>query len=727
MSPESRRMLLTMLLCLAILFAWAELQHRLYPPPPRESAPAADARTDVEPRGDGLSHGSEDRISAAPDPPRPSVAQSGATEAPVADPEAGPAVDRGYRVASSGSDEPVQLGIDAPRDGPPPNPYLLALRLSPRGAAVETADLTDHRNRVARSRPAPPDTYDLLTPLVDPAELRSHLSLATRRVRLVAEKVDVDLDAALWTAETLRDEEGETAAFRTEVLHDGRPILALAKRFRVERDSRFVRMEVSIDNVSGGPLAVVLTQGGPVGTRIEEPRLDDRNVYTCVAGDHARPKPRTEVWRAEGHQIDVRSETGAIRWAGAGNKYFGCLMAPVRDDPAASAEFVRQVSARTLLNVDQSDAGDLTVDWVLAPASPLPPGGRFACAFDVYLGPRLQSVLRSDPTALRHGFDLILAADRSWCTFEWLSELMIRLFAALHRLLPGEHNYGFAIIILVLIVRTLLHPLTKKSQINMARMQKAMQSLQPKLEAIKQKHANDRQKLNEATIELYKTEGINPAGNILTCLPMFLQMPVWVALWSTLNSSVELRHEPFPPLHFWIRDLAAPDAVYPFASPWHIPLLGALTGPIASVNILPILMGVSMYLQQKYTQRLTRPDTPPPQPAAPPQPGKPTAAEQLAMQQKMMNFMTIFFSLLFYNFPSGLSVYILTSNLFGMLEQHRIRKHIRAQEKHPPPRPPAPRDGSDGGEGGPRVPRWLERLQKMAEESRQVRRKPVRR
>src|SRR5262249_10455411 len=144
------------------------------------------------------------------------------------------------------------------------------------------------------------------------------------------------------------------------------------------------------------------------------------------------------------------------------------------------------------------------------------------------------------------------------------------------------------------------------------------------------------------------------------CLPMFIQMPIWVALYTTLNTSIELRHEPFI---LWMRDLAAPDALVTFASPINIPLVSFITGPISSLNILPLVMGLTMYLQQKLTPRLTRPDTPPP-PEKPSPDGKPSAAEQLRQQQKMMNFMSVFFSLMFYNLPCGLNLYIFTSNLF---------------------------------------------------------------
>jgi YidC/Oxa1 family membrane protein insertase len=149
-----------------------------------------------------------------------------------------------------------------------------------------------------------------------------------------------------------------------------------------------------------------------------------------------------------------------------------------------------------------------------------------------------------------------------------------------------------------------------------------------------------------------------------------------VALWATLNTDVHLRHQPFC---LWMTDLSSPDALIPFSTAVNIPLLSYLTGPISALNLLPLIMTVTMYAQQKLTQKMTKAGTPP----TPPQVDKDgnPVPDQTAQQQKMMNFMTLFFGLLFYNFPSGLNLYILSSNILGMLEQYIIKRELRKKEE----------------------------------------------
>jgi YidC/Oxa1 family membrane protein insertase len=162
--------------------------------------------------------------------------------------------------------------------------------------------------------------------------------------------------------------------------------------------------------------------------------------------------------------------------------------------------------------------------------------------------------------------------------------------------------------------------------------------------------------MNKQLMALYKEQGATP---IMGMLPMFVQMPIWVALYSAIYASVELRGAPFLP--FWITDLSAPDALFRFPAVT-LPLLGVLN----SVNLLPILMGVAFYLQQKLM---------PSQAAASTNP-------QVAQQQKMMMIMLpVLFPLMLYKAPSGLNLYIMSSVFAGVIEQYVIRKHIRQKEQ----------------------------------------------
>ncbi len=202
----------------------------------------------------------------------------------------------------------------------------------------------------------------------------------------------------------------------------------------------------------------------------------------------------------------------------------------------------------------------------------------------------------------------------------------------LHDLLSLIHgvvgNWGVAIIILTLIVRGLMYPLTKAQYTSMAK----MRMLQPKLQALRESCGDDRQRMSQEMMTLYKKEQINPLGG---CLPLLLQMPIFIALYTVLNLSTELRNAPF---FGWIQNLSAQDPYY----------------------VLPILMGISMFFIQKNSpSTVTDP-----------------------MQQKIMTFMPVIFTVFFLFFPAGLVLYWLTSNIVTLIQQTIIFRQLEAQGLH---------------------------------------------
>jgi YidC/Oxa1 family membrane protein insertase len=197
-----------------------------------------------------------------------------------------------------------------------------------------------------------------------------------------------------------------------------------------------------------------------------------------------------------------------------------------------------------------------------------------------------------------------------------------------------------------------MHPVTKKSQVSMSKMGK----LAPMAEQIKKKYAGNKAEMNKQLMALYKEHGASP---IMGMLPLFVQMPIWIALWSAVYTSIDLRGAAFLP--FWITDLSAPDALVRFST-ITIPLLG---WKVDSLNLLPILMGVAFYLQQKLMPSQATAPTP-----------------EAAQQQKMMMFMMpLLFPLMMYKAPSGVNLYIMASTFAGVVEQYVIRKHIREREE----------------------------------------------
>jgi YidC/Oxa1 family membrane protein insertase len=208
-------------------------------------------------------------------------------------------------------------------------------------------------------------------------------------------------------------------------------------------------------------------------------------------------------------------------------------------------------------------------------------------------------------------------------------------------------NIGVVIIILSILTKVLFYRLTHKSFKSM----KDMQRLQPKLKELQEKYKDDKNKLNQATMALYKEAGVNPLGG---CLPLLFQMPVFIALFSVLRNTIELRGAPFV---LWINDLSSPDVLFDHGV--NLPFLGS------ELHLLPLLMGVAMYVQSKTGG------------------GSPTGgpAAGAAGQQKMMQtMMPIMFTVLFYGMPSGLVLYWLVNNIFSIVQQYIVHRQIESED-----------------------------------------------
>ena len=243
------------------------------------------------------------------------------------------------------------------------------------------------------------------------------------------------------------------------------------------------------------------------------------------------------------------------------------------------------------------------------------PGSRLS----LYLGPLEYKRIKDLDVGLSSMMNFGIAPIRP------ISKGVLWLLKFLHQFIP---NYGLVLVLFSILVKILVYPLTKKSY----KSTKEMQAIQPLVAELKEKHKKDPTKLNKATMALYKEHGVNPLGG---CLPLLLQMPLLFALFQVFRSTIELRNAPFV---FWINDLSSPDIIYHL--PFSLPVYG---GHIA---VLPLIMGITMFLQQKMM---------------------PT---QASGQQKFMSyFMTGFFILLFNNFPSGLNLYYTLFNVFTILQQ----------------------------------------------------------
>jgi len=250
----------------------------------------------------------------------------------------------------------------------------------------------------------------------------------------------------------------------------------------------------------------------------------------------------------------------------------------------------------------------LFASGVIVPAPKIAPGATARIDVPLFAGPQEQRRLK----AVAPGFDLVV-------DYGWLTIIAWPLFWLLQKYHSLTGNWGIAIILLTITVKLVFFPLSAASYKSMAK----MKLVTPRLTKLREMYANDRAKMNQAMMELYKTEKINPLGG---CLPIVVQIPVFIALYWVLLAAIELRHAPFV---LWIRDLSALDPYY----------------------VLPILMTVSMVIQ-------TRMNPKPPDP----------------VQAKVMTFMPFIFSVFFFFFPAGLVLYWLVNNILSILQQWQIQR-----------------------------------------------------
>jgi|GEM_PF-555817 len=556
-------------------------------------------------------------------------------------------------------------------------------------------------------------------------------SFATQKIqfRFPTSKEDVYLDKVSWDKAEVSAERVVFSAL-VKSRENKQLVAKLTKSYtlpeQVAKKRKFqtydLGLALKIENLSGEPMEAIVVQQGPIGFRKEATRSEDRRVI-CATWEqdeivpHIKGHFRTELMKDTGRDLDLGGdrENERIAWVAEANNYFACIMTPVGRMGLQSPALFERVDAVQLTgNEAEAFAPDFTFRYISKPLK-IPAGQSQEVAFECYVGPKSKPIFDHVKAYADRGYYAVISDYFYFCAPTAVVGVMMKLLSIFQAIPP--HNYGIAIIFLVLVVKGLLHPITKKSQVNMTKMQKQMSRLQPKLQAAKEKYANDRVAMNQATMEIYREEGVNPAGNVFTCLPMFLQVPIWAGLWAALNSMIEMRHAPFD--GWWIKDLTQPDALIAFGQSIQIPLLsGLMGGPITSFNLLPVLLGISQLLQTKFMPRGN---------VGASSSGNP---DQLEQQRKMMMFMSGFFVLILYNAPSGLNLYIMASNLFGIIEQYRIRKHLAemdakeekqaAEAKLAGKTTPTPKT--------PRKKSWLhrkwEQLEKEAQDTRQLESQP---
>lgn len=357
----------------------------------------------------------------------------------------------------------------------------------------------------------------------------------------------------------------------------------ITKTFTFSADSYLVKTDLTVENstdsfLSANVESVVTSSFGSKDKR----------------GYHNGPVLRN-LNEVERYDTDDKVVIGAgkLNWIGMEDKYFLAAMVP---------EAKKDLSWRV-----DVPSGEHSVAILQLPVK-LSPGEKAYISYGAFVGPKEYSLMKS--------FEATLEESIQFGMFSFLAKPLLVVLNFFQRFIG---NYGIAIIILTILIKIIFYPLTKHSLSSMNDMKK----VQPQMAIIKEKYKDDKQRMNKEMMDLYKRHKINPLSG---CLPMLLQIPVFIGLYEALYVAIELRHAPF---FLWITDLSAKDPFY----------------------ISPLLMGGTMFLQQKMS---------------------PTSMDPT--QSKMMMFMPLIFTIMFLNFPSGLVIYWLVNNVLTIGQQYLIRR-----------------------------------------------------
>lgn len=382
----------------------------------------------------------------------------------------------------------------------------------------------------------------------------------------------------------LKGGESRQLVFRTR-LPNG---LDIEKVFSFHGNKYQTDLRLRVVNAGSAPVR------GALQVSLAEPWNEDREESqfefvgpTVMVGDDV------ETVKVKDLQEKPQSYGSGVIWSAFVDMYFMRALVPL-EGAAASGRLEK--------------SGNFILNTLVTPLKTVAPGESVTFSYMAYFGPKDLDILKA--------IDHQLAEVIDFGIFSFLAKPLLQVLKYFYTFLG---NYGLAIILLTVIIKLLFWPLTNKSYASM----KAMSKLQPQMQKLRDKHKNDRDKLNREIMELYKNNRVNPLGG---CLPMLVQIPVFFALYKVLLNSIELRHAPF---YLWIQDLSAKDPYY----------------------VTPLIMGATMFIQQKMTPSTMDP-----------------------IQAKIFLLMPIIFTFMFLNFPSGLVIYWLVNNVLTIGQQFYINR-----------------------------------------------------
>lgn len=582
-----RQSVIVLVLCFVLLMLWPQLVRKMYPH--RPGAVAVTNAVVATSTGPATNGDSPAPAAVATSRPSPAVVT---TAAPV--------------FAPAGEEQTLVLTNAEAR-------YVF----SSHGGGLKRVELLGYPETVSRGRRAP-STNNL-------AELNAQVSVPVLALLGDPTLLEDGVFALSQTGRVVRAEKTLTNGLR------------LVKEF--EPTTNFlIRATVRLENTSGGPLALpaqewvigTATPMGPDdagskvglmwydGTRKQEilgSWFDNASFFSCVGLSPRQPR------------LEYRAGVSNVVWAAVQNQFFALAAMP--RDPAAQV-----VSRPVQLPSPETDApiggrrapppprGYQTA--LVYPATVLPAGGVLERELHFFAGPKEYRTLARIAMRFQNNVDLVMGFGGF---FGFFSKALLLSMNWLHRALGL--SYGWAIIAITVIIKALFWPLTQAS----TRSMKRMAALQPQMKALQEKYKDDPAKLNKKMMEFWKEHKVSPLGG---CLPMLLQMPVFIGFFYMIQSAIELRGAGF----LWVADLSKPDTLF------HIPGIGF------PFNLLPLLMGATMLWQSHMT---------------PPSPGMDP------VQQKLMRYMPLMFLVFLYNFSAGLTLYWTVQNLLSILQMKLTR------------------------------------------------------
>lgn len=382
--------------------------------------------------------------------------------------------------------------------------------------------------------------------------------------------------------------------------------LEIERDYTFSKDSYLMELSVKVKNVSDGVLqgAAALHQSN---LPFSAAKTGSRLLFIGPA--YYMDESLTEV-KSDEYEKGPSTVTGQMDWAAYEGTYFICAFLPQN---GSSTSMTMSSFGEEGIKMQMNSTLDT-----------LQPGETKVYSYKLFFGPKKLDILKAS------GSNLNKAVNFGW--FDVIAQPTLVMLNFFHGLF---NNYGIAIILVTVLFKAIFWPITQKGLKSM----KNMQKLQPKMAKLKEKYKGDSAKMNQEVMNLYKTYKVNPLGG---CLPMVLQIPVFFALYKVLLMCIELRHAPFM---LWIIDLSAPDRL---SIGFDIPYVGG-------IPVLTLLMGGSMWLQQKMT---------------------PTTADPT--QAKIMMFLPVLFTFMFVNFASGLVLYWFVNNLLAILQQQMINRQKKA-------------------------------------------------